>query len=56
MDEEYNLAIDGLVKSKIYVPNSNELKNLILRELHDKLYSCHPGYQKTLIAINKFYC
>jgi len=37
------------------VPNFNELKNLILRELHLKSYSSHQGYQNTLTTVNKFY-
>ena len=37
------------------MPNFNELKNLILRELHLKSYSSHQGYQNTLTTVNKFY-
>jgi len=37
------------------VPDSGELKNLILREFHVKPYSSHLGYQKNLKAIKKFY-
>lgn len=42
-------------KNKIYVSDNGELKKLILREFHVKSYSDHLGYQKTLIAVNKFY-
>jgi hypothetical protein len=28
----------------IYVPNSQELKSLILREIHNVPYARHPGY------------
>eukprot|EP00253_Pinus_taeda_P012799 PITA_12799 len=39
----------------IYVSNYSELKKLILREFHVKLYSGNPRYQKTLTTVNKFY-
>jgi hypothetical protein len=39
----------------IYVPNSQELKNTILREMHNVPYVGHPGYQKTIAAINSQY-
>lgn len=48
---------DGFVRfrNKIYVSYNNELENLILRELHVKPYSSHPGYQKTLKAVKKLH-
>lgn len=48
---------DDLVKFRdmIYVLDSNELKKLILREFRFKSYSGHPGYQKTLTIVKKFY-
>jgi len=48
---------DGLVRFRdmIYVPDSSELKKVILRLFHTKSYSNHPGYQKTLIEVKKFY-
>jgi hypothetical protein len=48
---------DGLVRfrDRIYVPDNSELKKLILREFHVKPYSGHPGYQKTLTTVKKFY-
>ena len=39
----------------IYVAYNSELKNVILREFHVKPYSGHPGYQKTLTAVKRFY-
>ena len=39
----------------MYVPDISELEKVILREFHVKPYSGHPGYQKTLTAVNKFY-
>ena len=54
---EYCLTTDGLVRfrEKIYVPDNSELKKVILREFHAKPYSSHPGYQKTLTIVKKFY-
>jgi len=39
-DVDYHLTEDGLVrfKERIYVPDNNELKNIIFREFHVKLY------------------
>lgn len=56
-DVDYRLATDGLVRfrDRIYVSNCSELKNLVLREFHVKFYSGHPGYQKTLMVVKKFY-
>jgi len=49
--------VDGLVRfrDKIYVSDYSEIKKLILREFHVKPYSGHPGYQKTLTIVKKFY-
>ena len=54
---DYHLTIDGLVRFKenIYVSDDSELKKLILKYFHDKPYSSHPGYQKTLKKMKKFY-
>ena len=53
----YCLKMDGFVRSqdKIYVPDSSELKKVILRKFHVKPYSGHPGYQKTLTMMKIFY-
>jgi hypothetical protein len=42
-------------KGRIYVPNSHEFKNIILREMHDVPYVGHPGYQKTIAAVKSQY-
>ena len=54
---DYRLTTDGLVsfRDMIYVPDDSELKKLILREFHAKSYSGHPGCQKTLTIVKKFY-
>jgi hypothetical protein len=38
-------------KNRIYVPSSGELRNLVLKEMHDVPYAGHPGYQKKSTAI-----
>jgi hypothetical protein len=55
--EEYKLDNDEILMYRgiIYVPNSNELKNLILREMHNVPYVGHPGYQKTIAAVKSQY-
>jgi hypothetical protein len=44
--EEYKLDNDEIVMYRgiIYVPNSQELKNMILREMHNVPYVGNPGY------------
>jgi hypothetical protein len=44
--EEYKLDNDEMLiyRGKIYVSNSQELKSLILREMHNVPYAGHPGY------------
>jgi hypothetical protein len=55
--EEYKLVNDEILMYRgiIYVPNSQELKNMILRELHNVLYVRHPGYQKTIAVVKSQY-
>jgi hypothetical protein len=38
-------------KNIIYVPSSRELRNLVLKEMHNVPYVGHPGYQKTIAAV-----
>ena len=46
--KEYEIKEDKLLmhKNRIYVPSSRELRNLVLKEMHDVPYVGHPGYQK----------
>jgi hypothetical protein len=37
-----------MYKGKVYVLNSNELKNAVLKEMHNVPYVGNPGYQKTI--------
>jgi hypothetical protein len=55
--EEYKLVNDEFLMSmgRIYVPNSQELKNMILREMHNVPYARHLGYQKTSVVVKSQY-
>ena len=44
-----------IFRDRTYVLNYSELKKIILREFHAKPYLGHPGYQKTLTVLKKFY-
>eukprot|EP00253_Pinus_taeda_P012349 PITA_12349 len=54
---EYMIDDAGIVyfKQRIYVPNQNKVKNLIMDEFHISHYAGHPGYQKMITAIRKEY-
>jgi hypothetical protein len=41
------------IKNRIYVPSSGELRNLVLKEMHNVPYVGHPGYQKKNNCSNK---
>lgn len=49
------MSKNGLLmcKNRLYIPDSAELKALILDEIHKKPYSRHPGYQKTVTMLRK---
>jgi hypothetical protein len=55
--EEYKLDNDEILmyKERIYVPNSQELKNLILGEMHNVPYAGHPSYQKIIVVVKSQY-
>jgi hypothetical protein len=44
---------DGLLmhKNMIYVPRSEELRNFLLKEMHNVPYVAHPGYQKIIAVV-----
>jgi hypothetical protein len=44
-----------MYNGRTYVPNSQELKNMILREMHNVPYVGHLGYQKTIAAVKSQY-
>jgi hypothetical protein len=51
--KEYEMKEDGLLmhKNRIYVPSSRELRNLVLKEMHNVMYVGHLGYQKTIAVV-----
>jgi hypothetical protein len=53
----YTLGIDGLLlyKNRVYVPDVQELKLTILKEMHNVAYVGHPGYQKTVAAVKSHF-
>jgi hypothetical protein len=55
--EEYKLYKDEILlyRGIINVPNFQELKILILGEMHNVPYAGHPGYQKTIAAVKSQY-
>jgi hypothetical protein len=44
-----------MYKGKIYVPNFGDLKNTMLREMHNVPYVEHLGYQKTIAVVTSQY-
>jgi hypothetical protein len=55
--EDYKLEADGtlLYTNKIYVPYFQELRIMILKEMHNVPYAGYPGYQKTVAAVKSHY-
>jgi hypothetical protein len=51
------LGTDGLLlyKNRVYVPNIQELKLVILKEMHNVAYAGHLGYQKTVAVVKIHY-
>lgn len=57
--KDYNLNEEELLlfKGKLYIPNSIDLKLLILDKFHKKPYLGHLGYQTMISSIKKeYYC
>ena len=54
-NDRFRLSKNGLLmcKNRLYIPNSVDLKTIILNELHKKPYFGHPGYQKTITMLRK---
>lgn len=52
---DFNINSDNILtfKDRIYVPNQNSVKKLILDEFHRKQCASHLGYQKLFSAIKK---
>jgi hypothetical protein len=55
--ENYKLETDGtlMYKNIIYIPNFQDLKRMILHEMHNVPYAGHPGYQKIVAAFKRHY-
>jgi hypothetical protein len=55
--EEYKLDNDEIImlRGNFFVPNSQELKNLILREMHNVPYARHSSYQITIVVVKNQY-
>jgi hypothetical protein len=53
----YKLGVDGILlhKNKFFVPNVQDLKRIILHEMHNVSYARHPGYQKTIVVVKSQY-
>ena len=46
-----------MYKDKVYVSNSSDMKNTVLKEMHNVPYVRHPGYQKTIAALrSQYFC
>ena len=56
-DLAYSISSEDLLvyKNQLYIPNSEEVKRLILNELHKIPYSGHLGYQKMITKLRKSY-
>ena len=42
-------------KGRIYIPNVAELRRVVMDEIHQAMYSSHPGYEKTIVTATKQY-
>ena len=55
MGYEINVEKLMICRKRIYVPNQEHLKILILDEYHKVPYAGHPGYKKLITTIRKEY-
>jgi hypothetical protein len=55
--ENYKLETDGILlyKNINYVPNVQDLKLMILNEMHNVPYAGHPRYQKNVATFKSHY-
>ena len=49
------LVEDGILQfnGKFYIPTESEIKKMILQEMHNVPYACHPSYQNNLKKMKK---
>ena len=54
--QHYKLE-DGILKykNKVYIFNSENVKKLVLKEMHDVSYASHYDFQKTITIVKKDY-
>jgi hypothetical protein len=52
---DYQMMEEGLLtyRSRLYIPDCDDLKRFILDELHERPYSSHPGYHKMITATRR---
>jgi hypothetical protein len=55
--EGYQIRDDSLLlyNNRFYVPNSVDLRHLILDEFHRRPYVCHCGYHKMVTTVRQLY-
>ena len=55
--EGYKFEEDVLLtyKGRIYIPRVEDLRRVVMDEIHQDPYSGHPGYQKTISTARKQY-
>jgi hypothetical protein len=46
--EEDGILVFG---NKFYVPNAQELRNIVLKEMHNVPYVFHPWYENTIVVV-----
>jgi hypothetical protein len=51
--DNYKLGVDRILLQKniIFIPNVQDLKRIILHEMHNPPYARHPGYKKTITVV-----
>ena len=51
----YQMMEGGLLtyRSRLYIPDCDDLKRFIMDELHKRPYTSHPGYQKMITTTRK---
>ena len=54
-DSTYSISSEDVLvyKNQLYIPDYEEVKRLILNELHKKPYFVHPGYQTMITKLRK---
>jgi hypothetical protein len=55
--KDYRFGEDGILlfRDKFYFTNTQELRNLVLKEVNNVPYVGHQGYQKTIEVVRSHY-